>query len=254
MNAVDIIRFFETKYPKDLAYDWDNVGIQLGTLNQQTKKVLVTLDITKKVVKEAINHKVDLIISHHPLMFKPVKNIIFDSPNGWIIKNLVQHNITVYSAHTNFDVADGGMNDVLANALNISNPTLMDEIDNIGRFGNVDEIEFSDFVQFVKKTFKLETVKVIGNDKKKVSKVGISGGSGSHHMYAAKKKNCDVYITGDITYHTALDAIQLGMTLIDVGHHIEVIFIDHISNMLQRQFPEVEFIKSTVDTNPYKEF
>ncbi len=254
MNSIEIVKYFENKYPTDLAYDWDNVGLQIGTLNQNAKKVLVTLDVTKKVVKEAIQNKVDLIISHHPLMFKPVKNIVFDSPNGWIIKNLIQHNIAVYSAHTNFDVAEGGMNDFLAQALNIQNPQLMDEVDNIGRFGKVDEIEFNEFVKHVKETFNLETVKVIGNTKKSVTTVGISGGSGSHHMYAAKKKNCDVYITGDITYHTALDAIQLGMTLIDVGHHIEVIFIEEVANLLQVRFPEVEFIQSQIDTNPYKEF
>ena len=254
MNSIEIVKYFENKYPTDLAYDWDNVGLQIGTLNQNAKKVLVTLDVTKKVVKEAIQNKVDLIISHHPLMFKAVKNIVFDSPNGWIIKNLIQNNIAVYSAHTNFDVADGGMNDFLAKALNIQNPQLMDEIDNIGRFGSIEPTEFDDFVKQIKETFNLETVKVIGNTKKTISSVGISGGSGSHHMYAAKKKNCDVYITGDITYHTALDAIQLGMTLIDVGHHVEVIFIESVANMLQVRFPEVEFIQSQIDTNPYKEF
>jgi len=254
LNSIEIVKYFENKYPTDLAYDWDNVGLQIGTLNQNAKKVLVTLDVTKKVVKEAIQNKVDLIISHHPLMFKAVKNIVFDSPNGWIIKNLIQNNIAVYSAHTNFDVADGGMNDFLAKALNIQNPQLMDEIDNIGRFGSIEPTEFDDFVKQIKETFNLETVKVIGNTKKTISSVGISGGSGSHHMYAAKKKNCDVYITGDITYHTALDAIQLGMTLIDVGHHVEVIFIESVANMLQVRFPEVEFIQSQIDTNPYKEF
>ncbi|XFA99431.1 Nif3-like dinuclear metal center hexameric protein [Candidatus Izemoplasma sp. B36] len=254
MNSIEIIKYFETKYPTDLAYEWDNVGLQVGTLNSKVERVLVTLDITKAVVKEAIKNKVNLIISHHPLMFKPMKNVVFDSPRGWIIKNLIQHNIAVYSAHTNFDVADGGMNDVLANVLGINNPELMDEVDNIGRCGLINKIKLTDFVDFVKETFKLESVKVIGKTDKTVEKVGISGGSGSHHMYAAKKKNCDVYITGDVTYHTALDAIQLGITLIDVGHHIEVIFVEYIANLLQKQFKDINFIKSSIDTNPYKEF
>ena len=254
MNSIEIIKYFETKYPTDLAYEWDNVGLQVGTLNSKVERVLVTLDITKEVVKEAIKNKVNLIISHHPLMFKPMKNVVFDSPRGWIIKNLIQHNIAVYSAHTNFDVADGGMNDVLANVLGINNPDLMDEVDNIGRCGLINKIKLEQFVEFVKETFKLESVKVIGKTDKTVEKVGISGGSRSHHMYAAKKKNCDVYITGDVTYHTALDAIQLGITLIDVGHHIEVIFVEYITNLLQKQFKDINFIKSSIDTNPYKEF
>jgi len=254
LNTIEIVRYFETKYPLDLAFEWDNCGLQVGTLNSKVEKILVTLDITKNVVKEAIKNKVNLIISHHPLMFKPMQNIVFDSPRGWMIKNLIQNDIAVYSAHTNFDVAEGGMNDILANALDIKEPKLLDEINNIGRFGTIDKIEFEVFIEKVKSTFNLKTVKVIGNTKKSISTVGISGGSGSHHMYAAKKRNCDVYITGDITYHTALDAIQMGITLIDVGHHIEVIFIDAVTNDLQNQFPNIEFMKSEVDTNPYKEY
>ena len=254
MNSIEIVRYFESKYPLDLAYEWDNCGLQVGTLNNKVEKVLVTLDITKNVVKEAIKNKVNFILSHHPLMFKPMHNIVFDSPRGWIIKNLIQNNITVYSAHTNFDVAEGGMNDILANALDIKEPKLLDEIDNIGRFGTVEKIEFDAFIEKIKSTFNLKTVKVIGNTKKNISTIGISGGSGSHHMYAAKKRNCDVYLTGDITYHTALDAIQMGITLIDVGHHIEVIFIDAVTDDLEKQFPNIEIIKSKVDTNPYKEY
>jgi len=254
MNSVEVIRYFEESYPLDLAYDWDNCGLQVGTLNNKVERILVTLDITKNVVKEAIKNKVDLIISHHPLMFKPMKNIVFDSPRGWIIKNLIQNNIAVYSAHTNFDQADGGMNDILAKALGIKTPLLLDEVDNIGRYGSVDQVDFPDFVNEVKRNFNLKTVKVIGNTKKTVKTVGISGGSGSHHMYAAKKRNCDVYITGDITYHTALDAIQVGITLIDVGHHVEVIFIESVAETLRNKYPELGIIESIVDTNPYKEY
>ncbi|MBN2540665.1 MAG: Nif3-like dinuclear metal center hexameric protein [Bacilli bacterium] len=254
MNAVDIIKYFETHYPTELAYEWDNVGLQVGTLNHKTERVLVTLDVTKEVVKEAIQKKVNLILSHHPLMFKPMQNIVFDSPKGWIVKNLIQHNIAVYSAHTNFDVADGGMNDLLAAKIGIQNPKLMDEVDNIGRYGSIEKVPFQFFVQNIKQLFDLEHVKVIGRDDRDVSIVGISGGSGSHHMYAAKKRGCDVYITGDITYHTALDAIQLGMTLLDVGHHIEIIFVESVRQMLLKQFPDVEFIASEIDTNPYKPY
>jgi len=252
MNAVEIIRFFEEKYPPELAYDWDNVGLQVGTLNHKTERVLLALDITKEVVKEAISKKCNLIISHHPLMFKPMNNIVFDSPKGWIVMNLIQHNIAVYSAHTNFDQTVGGMNDILAEKIGMRDLKLLDEDDNIGRYGKIDRISFEDFVGKVKKAFDLDNVQVIGDTDKEVETIGISGGSGSHHMYAAKKRNCHVYITGDITYHTALDAVQMGITLIDVGHHVEVVFVSEVAKMLGKQFPEVEFLESTVVTNPYR--
>ena len=254
MNSIEIIKFFESKYPLELAYEWDNCGLQIGTLNSKVEKILITLDVTKEVIKEAIKNKVNLIISHHPLMFKPMTNISFDSPKGWMVKNLIQNNIAVYSAHTNFDQADGGMNDVLAKKIGIKNPELLDENDNIGRYGNIVKTSFADFIEQIKTTFNLEKVKVIGNTKKDIETVGISGGSGSHHMYAAKRKNCDVYITGDVTYHTALDAVQSGITVIDVGHYVEEVFVDEVIEILGKQFTEISLIKSTINTNPYKEY
>lgn len=254
MNLVDVIRYFETKFPKELAYEWDNVGIQVGTLNIVAKKILVTLDVTKEVVKEAIDKKVNMIISHHPLLFTPMDKIIFDTPRGWIIKNLIKHNITVYSAHTNYDTAEGGMNDEFANILDLKNVNLLDEIAGIGRYGDVENISFSKFLDNLKTNLKLESVKVIGNTDKTISKVGISGGSGSKHMYQAKMRGCDVYLTGDVTYHTALDAVSLGLTIIDIGHHAEKIFMDAIIKLLSEQFKDIEFIKSEVNTNPYQTY
>lgn len=251
MNLVEIIKFFEIKYPKELAYEWDNVGLQVGTLNTKAKKILISLDLTKEVVKEAIQLKANMILTHHPLMFKAMDKIIFDSPRGWIIKNLIKHNITVYSAHTNYDVADGGMNDTLAAALKLENVKLLDPIDDIGRYGTMAETDFPSFISNVKNVFNLETVKVIGRTDRLIKTVGISGGSGSKHMYEAKKVGCDVYLTGDITYHTALDGVALGITLIDVGHHIEEIFVPKIKKELESEFPDIEFIASSVNTNPY---
>ena len=254
MNLIDIIKYFEEKFPKDLAYEWDNVGIQVGTLNIPAKKVLITLDVTKEVIKEAIDKKVNMIISHHPLLFNPLDKIIFDTPRGWIIKNLIKHNITVYSAHTNYDTAEGGMNDEFAKILGLKNPALMDEVDGIGRYGDIETINIKDFINDLKNKLNLDNIKVIGSTSREVSRVGISGGSGSKHMYQAKMRGCDVYLTGDVTYHTALDATSLGLTVIDIGHHAEKIFVDAIYNFLGKQFKEVEFIKSEIDTNPYQQY
>ena len=254
MNLVDIIKYLESLFPKENAYDWDNVGIQVGTLNIEAKRVLVTLDVTKEVVKEAIDKKVNLISSHHPLLFNPLDKIIFDTPRGWIIKNLVKHNITVYSAHTNYDTTDGGMNDEFSNLLEMKNVKLLDEIDKIGRYGTIEKMHIIDFISFLKDKLDIESVKVIGNDDKIVETVGISGGSGSKHMYQAKMRGCDCYLTGDITYHTALDAVGMGITLIDIGHYAEKIFVKAIIRILSQQFKEVQFLASEVDTNPYKNY
>jgi dinuclear metal center YbgI/SA1388 family protein len=254
VNLIDVIKYFESKYPKELAYEWDNVGIQVGTLNIPAKKILITLDVTKDVVKETIEKKVNMIFSHHPLLFNPLDKIIFDTPRGWIIKNLIKHNITVYSAHTNYDTADGGMNDEFAKILGLKNVALMDEVDNIGRYGDIEEIHIKNFIEFIKEKLNVSSVKLIGNDDKMIKKVGISGGSGSKHMYQAKMRNCDVYLTGDVTYHTALDAESMGITLIDIGHHAEKIFVRAVAKDLRKMFKDIEIIESEVDTNPYKNY
>lgn len=254
MNGIEIIKYLETFFPKELAYEWDNVGLQIGSLNKKVKKVLITLDVTKEVVKEAIEKKVDLILSHHPLIFKPVMNIQVETPRGWIIHHLISHNIPLYSLHTNYDLAEGGMNDEFVKALEIKNAKVLDDAENIGRYGDVTQRSMPDFIEFIKRVLHLDKVRVIGPMNKLIKVVGISGGSGASHMNQAKRKNCDVYLTGDIPYHTALDAIQVGITLIDIGHHAEEIFVYSLKSKLEFAFPEIEFNASLVNTDPFKTF
>jgi len=252
MNRIEITKYLESLYPRALAYDWDNVGLQVGSLNKPVKKILITLDVTKDVIKEAIQGKFDLLISHHPLIFQPVNNIQFETPRGWIIKELINHDIALFSMHTNFDLADGGMNDVLAKRLGLKNSQLLDEEAGIGRYGDIEPMTLTDFIADVKKKLELDHVRLIGTNDKIITTVGISGGSGQQHMYQAKKRGCDIYLTGDITYHNALDALQMGFTLLDIGHNAEKIFKTTVLDILRSEFPETDICLSQIDTNPYQ--
>lgn len=254
MNAIELIKDLESRYPKSLAYDWDNVGLQVGTLNKPLKSVLITLDVTKEVVKEAIQHKVDVIISHHPLIFKPISSIPVESPRGWMIQKLIKHDISLYSMHTNYDVADGGMNDQLCHLLGIRNPALLDTEVGIGRYGSISPTSMLDFIQHVKNVLQIPTIRVIHHTSRLIETVGISGGSGSIHIAEAKRRGCDIYLTGDVTYHNALDAIQMGIVVFDVGHSIEKVFIPVVRDEIAKRFPDLTVLASQVDTNPYKEF
>src|SRR5690625_4876700 len=111
VNHGEIFNAIENWAPKSLAYQWDNVGLQIGSRHQQTKNIMTTLDVTEKVVNEAIKKNVNLIIAHHPLIFKPLTHINLETWKGKIIQKLLANNITVYVSHTNFDIANGGMND-----------------------------------------------------------------------------------------------------------------------------------------------
>lgn len=251
MNSIEIIKYLEEFYPKEKAYDWDNVGLQVGSLNSRAKRVLITLDVTKEVVKEAIDLKVDLIISHHPLIFKPVFNVQVETPRGWIIHQLIKHKIALYSMHTNYDVSEGGMNDEFARLIGLTNKEVLDEQEQIGLIGNINETSFDDFIARLHQEFDISDIKLIGNRKDRISKIAFSLGSGSHHMAPAKRKNADVFLTGDVTYHTALDAIQMGLTILDIGHYAEKIFKKAILRLITEQFSEVEVLISAVNTNPY---
>jgi GTP cyclohydrolase I len=253
MNGIDIIRFLETRYPKNLAYEWDNVGLQVGSLNKPVKKVLVTLDVTPDVVREAIQLKADLLISHHPLIFKPILNIQVESPRGWMIQKLIKHDIPLYSMHTNYDLAEGGMNDVLAALLGISGTAVLDSHENIGRYGKIVPTALEDYIRFVKTALSTTAVRLIGGTSRLIETVGVSGGSGSNHIAEAKRRGCDLYITGDVTYHNALDAIQMGQTVLDVGHYAEQVFKTAVQTELTGQFSDLSILVSTVDTNPYQE-
>ncbi|MCG7336398.1 Nif3-like dinuclear metal center hexameric protein [Sporosarcina sp. ACRSM] len=119
VNGHEIIALFEQWSPKRFAMDGDPVGLHIGQLNRQVEKVLVTLDVNEEVIDEAIHHGANLVIAHHPPIFRPLKNIMTDTPQGRMIEKCIKHDITVYAAHTNLDVAPGGVNDLLASKLGL---------------------------------------------------------------------------------------------------------------------------------------
>ncbi|MCT4585418.1 MAG: Nif3-like dinuclear metal center hexameric protein [Peptostreptococcaceae bacterium] len=127
MKLVDIIKLIEKDYPLDLCYSWDNSGLLIGDKNFEIKKIMTTLEITKDVVAEAIENDIDLIISHHPFIFKGLKKVTTDSIKGDLIYKLIKNDISVYSAHTNFDIAKNGLNDYIMNKLDIINTKIIDK-------------------------------------------------------------------------------------------------------------------------------
>jgi len=121
-----IVQIFEQLAPKHLAMPEDKIGLQVGTLHKEVKKVMLTLDVLENVVDEAIENKVDLILSHHAIIYKPLKHLRTDLPQGRLLEKLLKHDIAVYTAHTNLDAAEGGVNDVLAQKLGLGETELLE--------------------------------------------------------------------------------------------------------------------------------
>jgi dinuclear metal center YbgI/SA1388 family protein len=255
----DIITFLEEKFPPSLAYDWDNVGLQIGDLDRKIKRIMVALDATTSVINEAINKEVDFIITHHPFIFSSLKSIDLGTPQGKNIQKLIKNDIAIYTMHTNYDVAPGGMNDVLAEQIGLQSVkpfAMIDEVYGLGRIGELENpmnIEcLSDMIRLEKlknEVGDIKTVETVGSGV--IKKVAIIGGSGGKYIHEAKALGADVFITGDVTYHTAIDAMDIGLNMLDIGHYAEVIMEEKVALLLDKQFADdVRISQPSVSRNP----
>ncbi len=265
MRISDIIDFLESFAPRNLAESWDNVGLLVGDKSNNAKKVLLALDVTDEVIDEAIATESNLIITHHPMIFKAVKNVTTEDAVGKRIIKLIQNNIAVYTLHTNLDSTLGGTNDILANILQLKNievlePLEVDENYGLGRVGVFEEEKtVREVLQFIKDTGRFDYINyAVDFDglEKKVNKVGLCTGSVSDkHVYKAKSKGCDLYVTGDLTYHSAQIAKNIGITIVDVGHYCsENIVFESLAEMLSANYREVDFIISKVNSQTINRF
>lgn len=366
VNGYEIIGLMEKFSPKAYAMEGDKIGLQIGRLNKPIENVMITLDLLENVVDEAIEKNVQLIIAHHPPIFRPLQKIVTDTPQGRIIEKLLKHDIAVYAAHTNLDVASGGVNDLLAEAMGLENvellvPTFEEKLkklvvfvpkshcdqvrealgnagagaignyshcsftgegtgyflpgentnpfigkageleavneerietifpdslekkilsallkahpyeevaydiyplDNkgmelgLGRIGNVPEMTLQDFVDHVKKVFGLNGVRVVGDLQAKVKKVAVLGGDGGKYWSQAKFKGADVFVTGDLYYHVAHDAMMSGLNIVDPGHHVEMVMKQGVTNVLKKiclvKGFEVNIFPSELNTDPFQ--
>lgn len=362
-----IIQLMERLAPKSLAMEGDKIGLQVGTLNKEVKRVMVALDVLEEVVDEAIEKKVDLIIAHHAVIFRPLKHLRTDLPAGRLYEKLIKHDIAVYIAHTNLDTAEGGINDVMSEMLGLTQTEVLaptheqklkkvvvfipkthheqvlqamseagaghignyshctfnlegtgtflpgegtnphigeqgklerveeirletiipEEIEGrvvaamikahpyeepaydlyplaqkgktfgIGRIGKLPEaVTLGELVRRVKDIFSVEGVRVVGDPEKTVQKVAVSSGDGNKFVPQAIFKGADVMVTGDVYYHTAHDALQAGLAMIDPGHNVEKVMKTSVQRYLQSELQQMksdtEVLASQIHTDPFR--
>ena len=365
MRINQVISYLEQLYPKHLAYDWDPIGLQLGNVSDEVQGILVTLDVTEAVVREAIDKNLNFIVSHHPFIFKPLANLNTQTPKGRIISLALKHDICIYSMHTNYDIAPNGMNDVLAELLELeqtkplivthseayvklivyvptdhveavkealgvanagklgnyaycsfsstgtgsfkplegSHPSIgttgkleqveevkveaivkSSEIDSVikavklvhpyevmaydvfkqdikfeettyglGRIGQLKEpMQMELYIQRVKSQLNVSHARFVGNRNKVVKRVAVVGGSGAGQANAAKRAKADLYISGDIGFHDGGDALDMGLNILDVGHHAECVMKQHVTTLLREFAPDVTVEASVISTDPFQ--
>ena len=364
INSSNVIKILEGFSPEIYAQDWDNIGFQIGNVNRKIDKIMVALEVTPQIIEEAIDESVDLIISHHPLIFKPLKRIVASEPVSQMVLEMIQNNINLIVSHTNLDASPIGLNAYLAKSiglkrivnlsdaykikyvkfviyvprdsqekmvkvldeagagtignysgctfntsgigtfrpLNDSNPA----IGEIGEFAKVDEVRIETIVEeevlqeLIRKAVKMhpyetpaydiipllnefgnpamgligylnesvtlktfakelksilnsQSMRIIESGNRKINKVGAS----SEFIALAAKSGADVFITGDIKYHEAQYAKQLGLHVIDAGHYdTEQFYMEEFERILRQKFEsadyEVAIIRSKIDINPFQ--
>ena len=220
MNALERIA------PRHLAEDWDNTGLLVGSYAQKVERILVALDVDDIVVAEAIECSADMIVAHHPAIFRGMKQLRTDLPLGRRLAALLTHGIAVAAAHTNLDITRGGVNDVLAARLGLEKlstfitTTQADgSAESLGRIGTLPApVAIDDFAHSVRERLGVSHVRLVRAADRPVRRVAVVGGAGAEFIDTAVRRGADVYLTGDVKYHEAQRAAEQGMHLIDAGH------------------------------------
>ena len=258
----DIIAVLQQHFPEEIASKGDPVGLQIGSMKQKVTKVLTTLDVRPQVVDEAIQKGANLIISHHPLMFRPAQNLDFANPQYAMYGKIIAHGITVYSIHTNSDKAVDGSSDWQAEELGLKDvePFCPDEDGiAIGRKGRLPQsLSAKEFAYYVKYKMHVKMVRLITADNEQlISSVCFICGDGGKYWHQAVEEKIDAFITGDVYYHTGHDIISAGLTVVDPGHYTEKIFKEKVFQKLLKWNEEnswdVDVTESQVSTNPFQD-
>ncbi len=366
IRGEQLVQWMEEWAPKHLAMPEDRIGLQVGRIDRPIRRIMVTLDLLENVADEAVEKGVDLIISHHPLIYHPLKQIRTDLSQGRIVSKLLKNDIAVYVCHTNFDAAEGGMNDLMADRLGLIDPEVLSpsyteelrkivvfvpqnyveqvfqalteagagwigkyshctfqaegigtflpragshpfigeegrvekvseirmesiirkdslkkvisamlkahpyeevaydvypveqtgKVYGVGRIGRLDPpLSLRELAIKVKERFSLQGVRMVGDTNRLVKKVAVLGGSGRDFIAEAANRGADVYITGDIGYHDAHEAMSRNLALIDGGHIMEKIMKEGVTQFLMKKIREVdletEIFPSEARTDPF---
>ncbi len=256
VKAGDVIGLVEKFAPPELAEEWDNVGWQIAMPGREVASVLLALDVTARVVDEAVRLRSNLIISHHPLFFRPLTRLDVESYSGRLIKRLLVEDIGVYAAHTNLDVVPNGVSDALAQMMGLEDVRCLGSrsLDRMevgwGRAGRVPGgISTQQLVQRVRAVLGTPRARVTPGDRDVHQWIAVSGGSGSHFVGDPELSDVTLYLTGEIKYHEAQLASYRGLTVIEAGHFYSE--RPGLERLAQALGDAVEVYVSELNTSPF---
>ncbi|WP_437185859.1 Nif3-like dinuclear metal center hexameric protein [Planctomicrobium sp. SH668] len=263
VRLYEISGFLAEFAPLGISESWDNVGLLVGETSRNVHRVMTCLTLTADVAEEAISKDVDLIISHHPILFRPIQKLTSETSEGRLIVSLIQNSISVYSPHTAFDSARLGINQQLAESLELLEISplrgVSDSDVGAGRWGKLAQpISLKGFIEKVRCVLRGSEqslgevpLQFTGDPSRMVQTVGVACGSAAEFLKDAANLGCEVFFTGEARFHTFLEARDRGIAMVLGGHYgTERPAVENLAKIIANQFPSVAVWASEVERDP----
>lgn len=259
----DVVSFLREFAPPELAESWDNVGLLIGDAASEVRSILTCLTLTPNVADEAIASGVQLIVSHHPVLFRPVQRLTAETSEGRMLLSLIRAGVSVYSPHTRYDSAADGINAQLARLFDLRDVLPLRPSDRLvnlsspvgaGRWGSLPRAtSLRDLIELLKSALRVSTVPFVGDLERPVSKLGIACGAAAEFLRDAAKLGCEALLTGEARFHACLEAEAANIALILPGHFAtERPAMEQLATVLQNQFAELVVRPSQSEYDPVK--
>jgi dinuclear metal center YbgI/SA1388 family protein len=250
--VAEIADFLERFAPTALAAEWDNVGLLVGDRAQRAERVMTCLTITPAVTAEAVQEQIDLIVTHHPLPFRPLKRLTADEPTGRMLLDLIRSGVAVYSPHTAFDSAAAGINQQLAEGLQLTAIEPLDGPAQAGRFGKLPSSQtLGQVAARLKQFLKIDGLHAVGNLQTPVDSVAVACGSAGEFLDLAIHRGCQLFVTGETRLHTCYEAESRGIALLLAGHYASERFgVERLATVISEHFPQLSIWPSRREADP----
>ncbi|MBM4088764.1 MAG: Nif3-like dinuclear metal center hexameric protein [Planctomycetes bacterium] len=255
-----ICDFLDRFAPSVLAAEWDNVGLLAGDPGASVGRLMTCLTITPESAAEAVAERADLVVTHHPLPFRPLKRLVTDTTPGRLLWQLATHRTAIYSPHTAFDSALWGINQRLAEGLDLREIVPLEAVagapegTGAGRMGVFDAaLPLGEAGERLRRFLGASYVHYVGELAAPVRRAAVACGAAGEYLAAAKQAGCDVLVLGEASFHTCLEAKAVGVTLLMPGHYASERFaVERLADVLVREFPEVEVWPSRRESDPIR--
>ncbi len=261
MSMEETLQVLQAIAPSELAEEWDNVGLLVGWRSSQVRGIMTTLDVTEDALHEAIDGNADLIVTHHPIPFRPLKRITNDDLTGKILCKALQNGVSIYSPHTAWDNARGGINDQLASIVGLSIVEPLIPRDNpihpgvgTARIGELHEAMLtSALLDRLQSRFPSARIRLAGDTSRKIQRVAICCGSGGSLVAKAISRRADLFLTGEATYHQCLEAQAANTQVVTIGHRVSEAFaMETLADRLRELLPKsIRIWASTSESVPF---